>query len=199
VVALRHAYPGLCVTMSELEPEDSLRELQLADLDLVLAYEYNHTAEALGAGIERTELFAEAMSIVVPAGWVEPGVALELDDLKAEVWAAAPADTGCGRAVRAACRSAGFTPDVRYTSADFNVILHLIEAGAAVSVLPELAFGVVDCDYQVHPLAGPPLERRVFAAVRAGSRDRPSLRAALGALSQAAADRPQVLKVPVGD
>jgi DNA-binding transcriptional LysR family regulator len=184
VLSGRH--PGLTVTLAEAEPIAALRDVKLAELDLVVAHEYDHVPQPPDPVLERTELFVEEMLLAVPLGLMPPGRKLRLSDLRDQPWITAPPWGECGIAEREACRAAGFEPDFRYSSNEFGVILTMVAAGLGVSLLPALAFSTEPRGCQVHRLAGPPLHRRVFAAHRRGSRDRPGLVAVLDAIREAA-------------
>ena len=54
-------------------------------------------------------------------------------------WVMPPEDAACGRAVRSACRAAGFEPRVRWTSDDMLVLVRAVADGHGVAVLPRLA------------------------------------------------------------
>ena len=108
-------------------------------------------------------------------------------DLAGDVWAAAPPGSDCGTAVRAACRAAGFEPDIRFQFTEFGVVLHLVAAGLAVAVLPRLAFTEIPEGYQVHPLAAGRSTARVFTASRRANRHRPAVVVFLDALEAASA------------
>jgi molybdate transport repressor ModE-like protein len=191
--ALAERHPGLTVTHSELEPEHALREVKLGELDLVVAHEYEHMLQPPDPTLERTDLFVEDMLWAVPQGLVPAGQPLALTDLCDEPWIAAPPWSECGRAEREACLQVGFEPDVRCFSNEFGVMLALVGAGLGVSLLPALAFPAPpaagqagQAGWEVHRMAGQVLRRRVFAAHRGGSRERPSLLALLEAIRAAA-------------
>jgi DNA-binding transcriptional LysR family regulator len=111
-----------------------------------------------------------------------------LAELASDVWAAAPTRTDCGTAVREACRAAGFEPDVRYEFTEFAVVLHLVAAGMAVGLLPQLAFTEANNGYTVHPLSEGGFRRRIFAASRIGNRERPAVVAFLAAVVEASGE-----------
>jgi DNA-binding transcriptional LysR family regulator len=186
---LAKQYPALTVTLSDLEPSASLRELKLGELDLAVAHEYDHLLEPADPTLERTELFVEDMFMAVPAGLMPAGRPLRLADLRDQPWIIAPETTACGLAAREACRASGFEPDVRYSSDEFGVVLSLVAAGLGVSFLPALAFPAnppEPCGWQMHRMAGTVVHRKAFAAHRAGTRLRPALIAVLAAMKEAA-------------
>jgi DNA-binding transcriptional LysR family regulator len=118
------------------------------------------------------------------AGELEPVALAELAD---RIWAAEPAGSTCGRAVRTACRIAGFEPDVRYVSAEIGVALTAVATAGAVALVPRLGLAVLPPGVEVRPVTGVNMRRNVFAAFRAGSADRPAVALALAELAAAAA------------
>ena len=184
-LAVRH--PQVEVTVVESDPTAGLRDLRLAELDIVVAHEYDHLLIPPDPDIDRRELFTEPMWVAAPVGRFAPGHAVGLRDLAGDVWAAAPPSSDCGTAVRAACRAAGFEPDIRYHFAEFGVVLHLVAAGLAVSVLPRLAFTEPCEGYEVHPLVSGAFNRRVFIASRRANRHRPAVLVFVDALEAASA------------
>jgi molybdate transport repressor ModE-like protein len=187
VARLATEYPELEVAIAESDPPDALRDLRLGELDVVVGHEYDHLRAAPDPELHQRELFAEAMFVAAPVGRFPPGRPVAMAELAGEPWAMSGLRTDCGRAVRAACRAAGFEPDIRYEFTEFGVVLRLVSAGLAVALLPELAFSEVEHGYEVHPLADGGLRRRVFTATRLGNRDRPAVVAFLDALDSSTA------------
>src|SRR5688572_30334075 len=127
-----YKYPQLNITLLDTS-DDSLRELRLGQLDIVVTHEYDHEREPHEPELVRVDLFAEDMLVAAPAGLFDGPVALA--DLKDEIWAADPATNSCGRAVRSACRAAGFEPDVRYNNSEYSVLLAAVLHGGAVALM----------------------------------------------------------------
>jgi DNA-binding transcriptional LysR family regulator len=94
--------------------------------------------------------------------------------------------------VREACRAAGFEPDVRFNFVEFPVLLDLVRAGLAVSLLPALAFACGIDGFEVHPLSSGGFSRRIFTACRQGTSSRPSVVALLAAIRAAALSAPSI-------
>ncbi len=91
--------------------------------------------------------------------------------------------------VARACRSiGGFEPDVRHQANDIRLFFEVVAAEQAVALLPAMGRGLVREGVTLHPVAEQPLDRRIFTAVRAGTGDRPALRALREALAARAAD-----------
>ena len=79
-------------------------------------------------------------------------------------------------------RQAGYEPRIMHVTNDFQVSFALVAAGAGVTLVPELA-GPPPPGVVVKRVAGAPRYRRIYAAVRAGSADRPAIAAMLAALT----------------
>ena len=180
------ASPRLHVELLQYEPDDSLREVRLGELDVVVAHEYEHERRPTQRGLVRVALFAEDLQVVAPAGRFAAPVTLP--DLASEVWAAEPPDSACGRALRSACRAAGFEPDVRYNSSESAAVFSAVACAGAVSLVPSLSCTNHPPGVVIVPLAGAPTRRFVFAAHRPGNPVRPSIRLMIDGLKQATRD-----------
>jgi DNA-binding transcriptional LysR family regulator len=118
LVALRADYPGIAVSLDEVEPPEALAALRSGDADLAVTFRYPD--EPGGTDADRdlvtTPLGDDPVDIVVPAGHRSAGAAAghHLVDLAGETWVA-----GCDRCrahlVRS-CRRAGFEPEVAFTT-----------------------------------------------------------------------------------
>ena len=177
-------YPQLKITLLEYESDDSLRELRLGQLDIVVTQEYDHERRPPEPELVRLDLFAEDMLVAAPMGRFDKSVALT--DLKEEVWAADPPTNACGRAVRSACRAAGFEPDVRYNSNEYGVLLAAVVNAGAVALIPRLGLASPPTGVDVLEVADVPTRRLVFAARRRGEPPRPGVTSVLDHLHAAA-------------
>lgn len=123
----------------DLEPEHALAALTARTIDAAIVDRYDIREAAPGAGLDQTTLLVEpirlvhathrrprSLAAVAGAGWVLGGEASRL-----------------GRAARAICTGAGFTPDVVVESDDHHVAFDVIVATGAVTLLPELALSDV--------------------------------------------------------
>ena len=187
--AISAAHPQLRVSVLETDAAESERQLRLGQLDVAVGHEYSRDHSRDQEEIGRVELFAEDMLVAAPAGRMTPPV--RLADLAGAVWAAEPAESSCGRAVRSACRAAGFEPDVRYVSSEPSVLLSAVLAAGAVALLPRLSLTrPVPC-VEILPVAGPAVRRQVFAAHRRGNLLRPAVALLLDRLQEAATNLPR--------
>ena len=80
--------------------------------------------------------------------------------------------------VRRVCNQhGGFEPDVRHETNELTMLLALVAAGHAITLLPELALIDDPGGVAVRPVADAELTRTLFTAARAGADRRPALAA----------------------
>jgi DNA-binding transcriptional LysR family regulator len=170
---LMRRHPQLRVTVGEAEPDQSVVALRLGELDLVVAHEYDHEPLPADEHVVRVELFAEELALAAPTGRFPSPVGLA--ELAGEVWVAEPPRSSCGRALRSACRAAGFEPDVRYTSSETSVVLATVASAGAVSLVPRLGLATRPASVDIVAVREAPPRRVVFAAHRPANPVRPSV------------------------
>src|SRR4051812_33633080 len=141
--ALAADAPRLRCEFVEAEPEQALPALALGDVDLVLGDEWQHQPWRLLAGLERHELLADPVRLVLPARHAAARRhrdAVPLAELAGEGWATGHAAMGWEEVTQRTCRElGGFEPDIRHRTNDATVSLALVARGLAVTMLPELA------------------------------------------------------------
>jgi DNA-binding transcriptional LysR family regulator len=189
---LRAAYPGLTIRVHTAEPAASREQLLAGDVDIAVIDEYDYQPVALPDFLTTIELATEPLIVLAPLDFWSalesvptPAGGLALTDLINCDWVMPPDDAACGFAVRAACRSAGFEPRVRWETDDMLLLTRAVAAGHGVAVLPRLS---VDPGPRVErrALIEPSLTRRLVAVTRSASGRRPTVRAVLDALTAAA-------------
>lgn len=184
VTALRRTRPGIAVSVVAAEPERGLGMLLGGDADIAVVDEYDFVPLALPESAVVDELDVESLVVVRPRRGAAPGP-VALADLAEADWVMPPEDAACGRAVRAACRTAGFEPRVRWESDDMLVLVRAVAAGHGVAVLPRRSVSTDAARVSVGELAGPPLRRRLLAVARASVAARPVVAETLAALRDA--------------
>jgi molybdate transport repressor ModE-like protein len=181
--ALAGEHPDLRLTVRESEPDAAMVALRLGELDVAVVHEYDLERRPAPEEVERVELFTEEMRLAAGAGrFAEP---VELTDLASEVWAAEPPESSCGRALRTACRVAGFEPDVRYVSTENGGVLSAVARAGAVTLLPGLGLREAPPGVEVVAVRDTP-RRTIFAARRRGDPVRPSVALMIERLQAAA-------------
>jgi DNA-binding transcriptional LysR family regulator len=181
VLAGRH--PDLRVTTQDMEPEDSLPALKLGELDVALAQEYAFAPNPSDPALERTELLDDTLRVALPESHrLAAAESVDIAELEAEPWIAGREGSFCHRVVIHSTRSAGYEARLTHITNDFDVEYALIQAGAGVGLVPDLA-GPPPPGVVLRPVKGAPPSRRIYAAVRAGSSERPTIAAMLEALT----------------
>ena len=185
-------HPGVELSMVEAEPDQAVRMLRAADLDVALVFEYSELwpadFERLFEGIELHELLEDPMHLALPRDHPFAGRRrLRIEDLADETWIQENSSGGpwC-RLHAAACSAAGFEPQIGFQSDDYNVVQGLIAAGVGISLLPALALTAVREDIVVRSLGPGAPSRRIAAATLAGRYRSPATQAMLDILDEVA-------------
>jgi DNA-binding transcriptional LysR family regulator len=191
---LEALHPGLVVELVDIEAEEALPGLRLGEYDLVVAEEYEHAPRRRDVAFERTELCRDRMLVALPDGHAlarAPGdrdglaaaARVRLSDLAGELWVTSREDTLFAAMFARACRAVGgFEPVVRHRTNDLRLLFELVAAGRGVALAPGLGRDWVVPGVTLVGLDGPPLERRIFTAVRSGTSTHPTVRALQDAL-----------------
>jgi DNA-binding transcriptional LysR family regulator len=183
IATLTADHPDLRVTTQDMEPEDSLPALKLGELDLVLAQEYAFAPNPPDPALERTDLLDDPLRVALPQDHpLADKDTVDIKALDAEPWIAGREGSFCHLVVIHSTRAAGYEPRLAHITNDFDVSYALVQAGAGVGLVPELA-GPPPPGVVVRPIRGAPPSRRIYAAVRAGSGARPAIAAMLNALT----------------
>jgi DNA-binding transcriptional LysR family regulator len=189
VAALARTAPGLRLELVEAEPEESLPQLALGDIDFVLADEWHHQPRRVPAGIERHDLMRDIVRVTLPsrhpvARRYEDEV--PLSELAAEHWSTGHPGMGWEDVTERTCRQlGGFAPDIRHRANDANVTLGLVARGLAVALIPDLPLRDHHPGVALRSIKGGPIDRTIFAATRTADAARPSTEAVLAAVRAA--------------
>jgi DNA-binding transcriptional LysR family regulator len=195
MAALGRDAPRLRCELVEAEPEQALPALAVGDVDLVLGDEWQNQPWRLPPGLQRHELLADPLHVVLPAG--HPVVGAHGDDvpltaLAGEAWVTGHTGMSWEEVTQRTCRAlGGFDPDIRHRTNDATVSVALVDRGLAVTLLPALAMSVRPAPgVAVRGIAEGSVSRTIVAATRAADAARPSTRALLAAVRDAAAALP---------
>ena len=187
--ALAAEAPDLRCELVESEPEESLPQLALGDVDLVLGDEWVPGSLPWPPGIDRLDLWRDPVRVVLPeahpAARRHPD-AVPLAELAGDAWATGHPVLWDDMVVRTCRELGGFDPDVRHTTNDSVTALALVAGAGAVTMLPELVRPEARPGVTVRRVAGADPYRTLFVATRAVDATRPSTRALLDALGTAA-------------
>ncbi len=185
LATLGREHPALEVTMSDLEPEESIPALKTGDLDVVVTYEFDHLPEPEDPGVERHLLMTEPMYIALNVDHPLAGGPVRVADLSGEQWIVGRDGSPFLDVQVRVANEAGFQPKVSLQSNDYQVILAAVEAGLGVALAPPLAFFASYPKLVIRRPADTDLTRRVVAVIRRGSGGSPAIAAALTALHSA--------------
>jgi DNA-binding transcriptional LysR family regulator len=185
LATLRVRHPMLRLSMTDLEPEESMPALKAGRLDLVVTYEWDVLPNIEDPGIEREQLLVEPICLAMPATHACAGRPASVRDFVDEQWVVGRDQTSMLDLVVTSANRAGFEPKTDFHSMDFEIIVAAVGAGLGVALLPPLGLFGRHPDVDFQPLADMNVNRRVYAAIRRGSGDNPALAAVLDALREA--------------
>jgi DNA-binding transcriptional LysR family regulator len=168
----------------DAEPHDSVPLLRLGELDVVLAQRFPYVPRDFGPAFHVVDLFDDPLHLAT--GPAHHDVVPRFDALQGVPWVAGHPGTSCHEVVLHACHAAGHEPRIVGFTNDFAVVLSLVARDVGVAVVPRLAHDQAPPEVRLRPF-DPPLQRRVLAAVRAGSERRPAVAAFLAELDAACA------------
>ncbi|HEY8371207.1 MAG TPA: LysR family transcriptional regulator [Pseudonocardiaceae bacterium] len=181
-------HPQVRVEISELELEQTLPELRLGTLDVVISDEYDGHPRPRPAGLRYTLLHEEPLKLVLPVTHPAAGHGgpVAVADLRDDVWVASAAGTGHHALVVGTCRSlGGYEPDLRHRSNDADVQLELVRTAGAVALLPSLTLPAADPTLAIRDVAEADIGRRLVVITREGPTP-PALGAFLTAIREQA-------------
>lgn len=184
LAVLDRDHPGITVRTRELAPEDTNGAVRDGSLDLAFVLDYSSYAMARVPELTRTAIAVESLHAVVPRGSLGAGP-VALTDLAEAPWILSGPRSHFGRAIRIACRGAGFEPEVRHEAGEQSTALALVGAGLGVTLASDLGLGTSDADVDVVPLADA-ITRTVSITHRERDSRREPLRAFVAAFGEAA-------------
>lgn len=167
--AMRDDDPRLELDLRVVEEGPALDELAAGRLDLVTLTESSLRPAAQRPGLRYEHVYEDQMLVALPSDHrLARQSAVSLADLAREAWFTPCLEGTCSDSniVLRACREAGFDPDIRLTSDDYQAIQGMVASGMGVALIPGLAGGAARHDLVVRPVAGRPPTRSILAAVR---------------------------------
>lgn len=181
--SLGRSAPRLRVELRELEDPESIVGLRLGELDLIILQDFTNVPSRTPTGLSRHHVIDDPLVLSIPRSWrLDSGTSLaQLGD---RPWIAEPEANPSGRALRHACRAAGFEPEIRYEVQSFQVMAALVARGLGVALVPGLV--VRRQRAGLHLIDTPGLSRHIYAATRHEQVQRPAVRVALDAIREAA-------------
>jgi DNA-binding transcriptional LysR family regulator len=191
IAELRDSRPSLDVRVMEDEPPQIFARLDAGDVDIAIAADFRDAPSRHDPRYHRVDLITDVMDVVVPQGHplANPD-GVHLADFAAEPWIGTGKENPCAQIMLAVCAVAGFSPDLRHNSTEWDAVAALVAAGAGVALIPRLAQPLRPSGLVVCPVLGSTASRLIFAVVRAGAQHDPATAAVLATLQCVAAERP---------
>jgi DNA-binding transcriptional LysR family regulator len=128
------SHPDLSIRTLELDVDQVAEAVRHGEADLAFGLDYPDAPVPQAPGVESLPIASERLSI----GTVEPmtsaDASVRLADFADRDWILPPADTNYGRAIRDACRRAGFEPHPAHIVNDTAVTLMLAAQGLGVTM-----------------------------------------------------------------
>jgi molybdate transport repressor ModE-like protein len=185
IAAFRERHPAVELSMTLLEPEESLPQLRAGELDLALTFDSHGGANVDGIALQH--LIDDPMYLVVPRDHpLAHKRNLRLADLADEAWIGGPADCECNRLIRRTCAAAGYDPRIAFETDDYTAVQGFVAAGVGVSLIAELGLRTVRDDIVVRSLGRETPVRHIYAATLAEGYRSPATQAMLEILREVA-------------
>lgn len=187
---LTDRHDGLRLEMLEMEAEEGLPRLRAGDLDIVIAEEYRTAPRPHERALVRVDLGRDRILLALPPDHPEAqgDGPVPLRRLARDPWCSTREETAFADVLLRACRSSGgFEPDIRHRANDVALLVQMAADGHGVTLVPALGQPESHPGVAIRPVAGPALERRLYATVRRGGAQRPSVAATVDALRERAA------------
>jgi DNA-binding transcriptional LysR family regulator len=122
IAAFRELHPAVELSMSLVEPEDSVPMLRSGELDVAIVFESAAVPDV--DGIDRLHLLEDPMYLALPR---EHPLAhrrrVRLEDLAGEAWVAGAADCECNRLLSRACAMAGYQPRIAFETERDDIVV----------------------------------------------------------------------------
>jgi DNA-binding transcriptional LysR family regulator len=173
---LRARHPDLALHVSDAEPHEALPRLRLGEIDLALAQQFPYVPARDLGGFHRVDLFDDPLDLAL--GPAVAGRPADFARLQGVPFIGGHLGTSCHTVLIHACRAHGYEPNIVGASNEYAVVLTLVAQNIGVSLAPGIAQDMAP-EGVVYKRFRPRLHRRVYAVVRAGTEDRPAIRAML--------------------
>ena len=179
------SHPGVELSLSLAEPEDSVPLLRSGELDIALTFDVRPNLPTQ-EGIDRTYLLEDPMYLVLPADHpLAAKPTTRLEDLSGDAWIGGPSDCECNRLIYRACAAAGYDPRIAFETDDYTAVQGFVAAGVGVSLIAGLGLTSIRDDIVVRSLGSEAPVRHIHAATLEGHRT-PATQAMLDTLTAVA-------------
>ena len=166
---LRVQRPGLQVLSRDMDPKGALRALDSGDVDIAITVDHPGGPRPDDPRYARVDLITDILDVVVREDHPLAGEAqIELAELAHEQWISGNPNDACAAIADNACAAAGFQPNVRHWTVEYDALAALVSAGAGVGLVPRLAQPLRFPNVRTVPVTGASPARLVYAITRVG-------------------------------
>ena len=176
--------PHLRLWTREIDLEQARTDLVRSRLDAAFVLDYPEAAETWSPSLALADIGSDTFSVALPPGHHVDDEVVRLRDLADEHWILASNGTYVGRAVRSACRRAGFEPRVSHEVGEQSTALALVQAGLGVTLVSDFGRLSPPPGVQIRPLRER-VSRRLLLAYAAVNAERPVLHELIAASRRA--------------
>ena len=184
IVAATARHPRLEVRTLEMDVDAVADVVARGDADLAFGLDYPDVPVPRAPNVELLRVATERFRLAVPDRWETSGT-LSLADGADWNWILPPAETNYGRAIRAACRRAGFEPRVAHLVTDTAVSEAMVAQGLGITMVTDMMLALAPSrGLRTVPLRED-VRRHVVLVRRTGEDARPAIRAMTTAIERA--------------
>jgi DNA-binding transcriptional LysR family regulator len=171
IAAFANAHPAVELSMTLLEPEESVAALKAGDIDIAITFGAGEQEDRFGDGVEHHHLLEDPMYLVLPPDHpLARKRGVRLADLAGEPWIGGAPDCECNRLISQACMRFGFDPRIAFETDDYTAVQGFVAAGVGVSLIAELGLRTVRDDIVIRPLGRDTPVRQIYATALTGFR-----------------------------
>jgi DNA-binding transcriptional LysR family regulator len=164
-------HPGVELSMTLMEPDDSVAALRAGDIDLAITMGTGKPGDRDGEGVTHHHLLEDPLYLVLPQQHpLARKRGVRLADLAGEPWIGGAPNCECNRMITQACMRFGFDPRIAFETDDYNAVQGFVAAGVGVSLIAELGLRTTRDDVVVRPLGRDTPVRQIYATALKGYR-----------------------------
>lgn len=180
---IRRRAPRLRLTLDELDPWEASRRLERGAADLAILHDWPGLSLELPPSIETEVLLEDRADVLLNRAHPRAsGSEIAPSSLADETWVSIPAGAICHAWLLRTFAGTGRQPDIAFYDEDFSTHIALVEAGAAVALVPRLGREPLPEAVVAVPAVDPVSTRVVSAAWRVSGRANPARALVLEAL-----------------
>src|SRR4051794_15749512 len=168
---LRNRRPDAELTLQVLEEDPALDALLAGRIDVATIVQSALSPSKPRAGVEYLPICDDELRVAVASDHpLATRTSVALDELRDEPFLITEVAGTCAdsNVVLHAFRDAGFEPNVRFTSDDYQALQGMAASGIGVALIPTLALISSRSDVVVLPLRGKAPARQIVVAIRQG-------------------------------